>query len=808
MGFSPANLLFFLWAMTTPISGVVVDEAGRPVADAAVRLSLSSPYAMWGFEGGTIEARTSQEGRFRVERVRTGRILKVVVTRTGFAPSLRTISVPELGSVPPFRITLRQGRAVFGTVVDAEGHPADGVQVELARSRAVSQSEFEAGPPDQGLHQTTTGSDGRFTLPDLPAGHFDLSALGPGFRSPLAGPLRVEPGTEPLDLGTFTLERTGVLKGWVHDPEGLPVPEAEVWVRSREKSSERRPAAVTGADGRFEIPGLPSRGWEGLVVCRKGFVQALAEPPGASREPVEVVLSPTIPLSGKVVDSRGEPVVGIRVAAVSESALRSSRIGLAGEDFCRPELPRSDVEGRFSLDLEEPGWYYLQAPVGEGVLPTMSGPVPVPSDEEVVLTLDAGVPVEGKVVDSEGKPVLGARITTDRARGASGADGSYRLAGVTPGIHFLQAWHPDYSRSSQEVEVPAEGMRLDLVLEPRPRLEIRGRVVGPDGVSVEGALVSTSLGDRTTTDAGGSFLLPLRNDIDGIWLYADKEGYGSVHTELPSPPPVSGVELRLARGLTLTGRLLGLEPGEMAHAVVEVGSPFEVSFPSSVHQAVPDSDGHYRLLDLPPGSWSVRARAGQRMVAESVDLAPDSLETVHDLVFPPLFEVRGQVTSPSGPLPGVEISLSSQDDQRSTPARTGADGTFSVRLENGSYQATASRDGYFDGTEGRAVTVAGGPVEGVDFQLQPGTVLTGRVLGFEPGEGLVRLSAQSPQDRFFHSAMADRQGNYRISGLPPGAWTIEAVFSIPGRLRRTGQGSITLSPGETEAFLDVELTTD
>src|SRR5690349_18439531 len=146
MGFSPANLLFFLWAMTTPISGVVVDEAGRPVTDAEVRLSLSSPYASWGFEGGTIEARTSQEGEFRIERVRTGQFLKVVVTRTGFAPSLRTVSVPELGSVPPLRITLRQGRAVFGTVVDEEGRPADGVQVELARSRAVSQSEFEAGP--------------------------------------------------------------------------------------------------------------------------------------------------------------------------------------------------------------------------------------------------------------------------------------------------------------------------------------------------------------------------------------------------------------------------------------------------------------------------------------------------------------------------------------------------------------------------------------------------------------------------------------------------------------------------------------
>ena len=717
MGFSPANLLFFLWAMTASVSGVVVDEAGRPVAGAEVRISSS------------FAVRTSPEGRFRVERVPTGRTFELAVVRPGFAPSLRTGFTPKPGAVPPLRITLRRGRTVSGTVKDGEGKPAAGVEVELARSRAVSIS--ETAPPDRGLHQTVTGSDGRFTLPDLPAGRFDLAALGPGFRSPLAQALPVVPGTEPLDLGTFTLERKA-LEGRVRDPEGRPVAGAEVWVRSKDWAREwwdvdfesERPAAVTGADGRFEIPDLPSRGWEGLLVCRKGFTEAFAAFPAG--EPVEAVLVPRIPISGKVLDLRGEPVAGAMVSAWLSGGGVGDVIYPNGP--CLPDPPRTDAEGRFSLDLEEPGWYDVSAEA-EGYLLAVREVVRVPSGEEVVLTLEAGAP------DEEGGPP------------------------------------------------------------PRVPREIRGRVLGPDGEPVEGALVSTVLGDRTTTDADGSFLLFAQDEGDPA-VRAEKEGYGAGFTG-PLQPPVSGVEIRLTQGLSLTGRLLGLEPEELARAAVRAavsGAP--------ERWAALDPDGRYQILDLPPGEWTVTATAGPRAVEETVTLSPDAWESVHDLVFRPTWEVWGRAISESGPLAGVEIGFF-KDGQAPAWIESGEDGTFSVRLEDGEYSALASVEGYFGSEEERTVTVAGAPI-GVDFELHKGATVTGRILGLEPGRGRASLKASLQGGEVAHSGEVDQDGSYRITGLSPGVWELEIYFPL-NPAPRSLQGQIAISAGMTEMTLDLEL---
>lgn len=810
MGFSPANLLFFLWAMTATVSGVVVDETGRPVADAEVRLSPNrgDVASSWEAEAGIVRVRTSAEGRFRLERVVPGRLFDLVVARPGFAPSLRAFAVPESRSLPPLRITLRRGRMVFGTLVDGAGRPAAGAKVELVRSESVAPQASGAAPLDWGLHQAATGPDGRFTIPDLPTGRFDLDALGPAFRWRLAEALAVTPGTEPLHLGSFLLER-GVLEGRVRDAEGRPVAGAEVWLPPEGSNptwwsldfDAEEPAVLTGPDGRFEIPELPAQGWNSLVVCRKGFASAREFPDLG--KPVEVVLSPVIPLSGRVVGPRGEPLAGVRVWALS----RDPWIALAASGPCPPEPSSSDAEGRFTLAIAEPGWYSVTAEA-EGFLGGRLDQVGVPSDKDLLLTLEPGVTVEGRVLDPEGEPIpragVGIYAGGRSPESVSGPDGSYRLMGVEPGQRLLKAEHGDYSKEVWEIEVSAEGKRFDVVLERLPRHEIRGRVLGPDGEAVEGARVTTAAGLWTMTEADGSFLLQTTKP-DDPWLRAEKEGYGAVRAKLP-PPPVSGLEIRLARSVSLTGQILGRAPEELERAVVYATSKGD----DSERWGIVDSEGRYRVPDLAPGEWMVNAQAGGFLsLDESVTVPPDVPEVVHDLVFPPLFEVRGQVTGPEGePLARAKVSSMRMSRSDWLGTETRADGSFSIRLEEGNYEVTVSLEGYYGGEAGRIVHVAGAPVDGVDFQLQRGAVLTGRVLGVEPGEGPVQLTPWAPNGSSSCCVVTDVNGSYRISGLAPGTWKITAVFSTPGRLQRKGEGSITLSPGETEAFLDIELTID
>lgn len=807
MGFSPANLLFFLWAASATVSGVVVDEAGQPVVDAEVRLSPNPAYLapVWEGDAGTIRVRTSAEGTFRLERVASGRIFDLAVTRPGFAPSLRAVVVPERRPLSPLRVTLRRGRTVSGRIVDGAGRPAVEAQVELTQSWVVAGKDSGVVPSDRGLHRATTGPDGRFTIPDLPAGRFDLDALGPGFRLRLAEAVAVTPGAEPLQLGTFVLER-GAPEGRVLDSQGRPVAEAKVWVRpegweeewwSTDFSAEE-PAAVTGPDGRFEIPGLPARGWNGLVVCRKGFAAAVAESPDF-REPVEIVLSPAVLLSGRVEGSRGEPVAGALVSSWTSGVPRYPQA--APEGPCPPAPASSDAFGRFTLELANPGWYDVEAEAG-GFLRARREQVGAPSGEDLVLTLEPGVTVQGRVLDPEGEPISRAVVWVHDGTGGgvsvSGPDGSYHLSDVEPGPRSLKAQHGDYSEERLDVEVPAEGKRLDIVLKRQPSYEIRGRVVGPDGEPVEGAQVRTAAGLWTATETDGSFLLRT-TESDDPWLRAEKEGYGAGQIELP-PPPVSGLEIRLTRSASLTGQLLGLAPEDLAQAAVSV----LLGEGLSQRLGIVDSEGRYRVLDLAPGEWMVNAQAGHLSTFESVTVPPDVPEAVHDLVFPPTFEVRGRVKSPDGePLPGAEVFFDRASPGMPVTRKAESDGTFLVRLEEGEYEATASLPGYFGGEVPRTVPVAGSPVDGVDFQLTRGAVLTGRLFEFEPGEEVFVAATHTAGTVLY--ASVDPQGIYRIQGMSPGTWELRVISGPYLHPQGLGEGQVILLPGETEAVLDIVL---
>jgi hypothetical protein len=243
------------------------------------------------------------------------------------------------------------------------------------------------------------------------------------------------------------------------------------------------------------------------------------------------------------------------------------------------------------------------------------------------------------------------------------------------------------------------------------------------------------------------------------------------------------------------GRLLGLDPEELARASVEVelATPF-------VSRAAIDPRGSYRIEDVPPGDWSITARSGSRSVREWATLPPDASAATVDLVFEPSQEVSGWITGPEGePVADAYIRFFAPGAPTgSTYSRS--DGSFRLRLEDGTYRVVARREGYLWTTQEEPVAVEGAPVLGIELRLDEAAVIRGRILGIEPGERAkaVWISASTNGGR--REGQLDQEGGFLIPDIAPGDWTITVAYrgrevSVP----------IHLDPGQREEWVEVEI---
>jgi uncharacterized GH25 family protein len=293
-------------------TGIVVDEGGRPVAGAAVRLdtSRSGPMGVFWGDSGARFARSRETGRFRVSGLVPGFSGELLVTREGYAPAKKEVPAREIGqAAPELRIVLRAGRTVFGAVLNGSRQPVAGARVVLEPANASPFPRFRATPNSQKLEGSTDAA-GRFEMKNLPAGSFDLTVRGKGF-APLTVPgLTVPEGAGRTDLGTVVLSSGASLRGLVVDAQGRPIEGAEV--RARPPRAEpffdfmmdSEPAdAVSSPDGSFLLEDRSPGEKVDLSVTHPGY--GPSSTPGVTipaETPVRIVLQPTARVSGRVVD--------------------------------------------------------------------------------------------------------------------------------------------------------------------------------------------------------------------------------------------------------------------------------------------------------------------------------------------------------------------------------------------------------------------------------------------------------------------------------------------------------------------------
>lgn len=658
-------------AATGSLIGTVMDEEGRPAAGVEVRAIVDSVYLP---EEAGRQGRISAQGEVRIDGLRLGVKYDLVVTGPGFSPLFLKLQ-PLDAKESSFRLTVRRARSVAGQIVDGQGRPAADAEVMLIPADGEDQWADDESAREELDRRAPTDRDGRFLLAEVPAGWYELLIRRPGFASTRRGGIEVLEGGGLADLGRIALADGEVLTGRTVDPEGRVIAGVEVWAAIDDDVAQGWPlwpAAVSGPDGTFSIGGFPAGARVWLDLCRPGFLAAKRTLHRIFPEPLPLVLQPAGWIAGRVTGPDGAPVAGLRVGA---SQGEISALHVLAPCLTREDEVESDAAGRFRLAPLEPGWYYVTA-LGEVAVsagetrevhielaPGAGNPwgnlPPEPAGLAVARTDTAEAWIEeqrqarprsavitGRILGLEPAELAQARIgigapdTALRTRGTVEPDGTYRIAGL-----FADEWEVFAETGDRRLEdkvwIPPGETRIvrDLVFEPVT--EVKGHVTEPGGEPVAGAAITLEhqpehLYDLrrfpfwTMTRSDGSFALRVP---DGKYdLLAERDGYFPDGTSVDTSWS-QDVAVRIQRAVRLTGRLVGLSPGEIP--AIQARAPGEEG--EGLKGKV-EVDGRYSISGLGAGPWDVEAelRIGpseRRLARARVDIPYEASEETVDLDF-------------------------------------------------------------------------------------------------------------------------------------------------------------------------------
>lgn len=324
----------------------------------------------------------------------------------------------------------RGGRAYAGKLVDLDGKPIHGAQVE-ALSRIGERLRISAS--------VSTDAEGHYELWSAADAELEFRAVG--YSDAI-----------PRDESTHVLLPESVITGKVLDKAGQPVAGARV-VRIHRFGptfGDPRDATRTDADGNFRLQGLePSD--EPLLAMTDDALAVLEDVyVGYAQTRKDVVLELDRPLQdvrARVVSPSGDPIAGCLVMLSPEGAERAMPIGFWSDQeglIDGPGLPdRSLVTG-----ISCAGW--LGTPPYEPIAVAQSGAA-TPS-----LSLERGRVLRGRLLDAAGQPLAGRRVFAQPAESDSlpsealvvqqfmeithaetNADGRFELIGFAPGQYEL-----------------------------------------------------------------------------------------------------------------------------------------------------------------------------------------------------------------------------------------------------------------------------------------------------------------------------------------------------------------------------------
>jgi hypothetical protein len=746
----------------------VRDETGAPLSDATVLVTSADPLP-YG-------ALTNSSGEARLEHLSRGS-WSVKASARGYESVTRNDVSGDL------ELVLRRLGSLSVRVLLPDGTPAAGADIAIA------------GVTLWPARSTEADASGTAKISGLLAGSYDLRASRENFVSRVLHGFVLERGAnEEL---TLVLEPGRFVTALVTEDEAespVLVPHADV-VLAEEGLSVFPLRGRSGSDGKVVL-GPISSGPATLSARAGGFVSsAVVAVPGDLAEPVPVRLRRGGTITGEVRDARGFPVDGASIEIVGSDAF-----GLPIAET--PQLMRFR-NAHFNWAMPGPA-----ALIAAGELGVMPGPVPPIPGSRAALALQA-LDAETLPLDAGGEEELAPWVTN--------ASGRFSANPVTPGRVRALVRHPDYVESVSAPVMLAPGGKAELQIVLLRGGALEGRVLDERQRPVEGAEVE-AIAER------GSFQRVAITESGGRFAFAALPAELTLNVRRPESP------MRIARRLPVR-----ITEGSTAQLDIELAAVRD-----SLRVIVSDQEGRpvelaeVSALSLDPveplRATEFSGRDGAVMLEQARGLelrlsaqAPGFARRVSvvsartqaaelRLELERAVTVRGRITSLSGRrgVEGAFVLLSSQGQRRT--ATSNADGDYEItQVTPGKVQILVSHPEFADAeldAELSPPTRSDRAVELAAVDLREPARVEGEVVD-ESGAPVAGARVGSGQPLSFLPAgplprgvtLSDAQGRFSLSGVSPGAVSLEAYAPERGR----GRVEVELFAGRSETGVRIVL---
>lgn len=408
-------------------------------------------------------------------------------------------------------------------------------------------------------------------------------------------------------------------------------------------------------------------------------------------------------------------------------------------------------------------------------------------------------------------------------------DGSYFIGDLMPGIYVVKAqargFLPEFYDNADQfveakpVQLAAHDTASGIDFSLSRGAAIAGLITADEGgTPLAGAhvfatrVVRPDLRHHAVTNEQGGYLI--ENLPPGSYaVFAEAAGYrGEFYDNAGSlleaklvavtpPATISGIDLALATASAIRGQVLdAVSSAPLAKALVTIHASRGPRPELVVRTAITDDNGNY-LVGVPPGSYLVMAEArgyylefydGVRERSQATPVAVEEGKHTAGINFEldPFSRITGRVTDQltGDPLVGAVVLAfrerfaphpSTDPGHLNGPhaARTDSNGVYRLEgLPGGKYFVMAEARGYLNEFWQEAPSLEkataleipeSGEVAGIDFTLEQGGAITGRVVASADGTTIpgAAVHVWMLGSDWAASGQTDRQGSYRVPGL-------------------------------------------
>ena len=662
----------------TVVSGIVTDVGGGPVADARITASETGRPDLFGRADFVTLAKP--DGKYAITLPRGD--FQLTASHDDYVATSHMAEVADKPLTVDFEMI--PGGVIRGQVIARdENVPVAGALVRASGGR-------RGGGGGESL--VRTDADGKFTLRGLGSGELALTAMGRGYAS--TNPTDVSIGIgEQVDGVRVYVDRAFSISGRVvkqgHKDDGVAgVTLGCFSIATQQFGLSIEPSAK---DGAFEIVGVRPASYM-LFAVGEGSVPEIGKNVDVVDKDVTGVVVEMA--TGVTVAGRVEPPV----AGVEIGLELAGQIGLGNMfDAAKTLLVHgtSDARGMFELHNVPAGSFQITADAPDGQAGKLAVTMADADQSGLVVKLEARGTVSGRVLDTNGAPAAGERVTAtalggekkptfrmnsrDFGDGATTlADGSFRIQGLESGkyriragsareddIAMLLAKQDDKDKLQKnqvevEVVVGKDKSGITLTVEARDG-EIHGIVIAPDGKPAGDAWVTATR--ATPTDqrlaqlsrrwGGGR---PVLTNADGGFVIA-KLRKGTYDLTVDGPRGGSRAEKPgVKTGETVTIQLAPL--GTLAGKVTIGGAPatdydLDCDGPTDKHRSIQARDGAYSLEHLAPGTYECTASNTGGQITDKIEIPAGS--TTHDFTMARWATITGTVVDvlTKRPVPGI-----------------------------------------------------------------------------------------------------------------------------------------------------------